>query len=336
MCQTGGPRCASHLKKKLAPLLTKMGTDGLTQNETQEIKALRLEYDGTRTGQKALSDKIESASDDQYRAILEERKEKAAQIRKRFLAEKKITTKNISGLTPLTEDEKSQSLSDIHIGPVMEDSEEHMAEYSKIANFSEEENAMIHAVERGEIPEHFPKSFTDPESLRSVMSHSHLSQHGYYAKVTKEFAGNLKQKIGADAVVLDPMAGRGFFAKAMREQGVKTFASDDKSWNSKHTDSVEDMDAYQSLEKYGDKTSHLVLSWAPMDGNADEKLIHRVKEKYPHITIINIGEDEGGCTNSQGFWDEVYNGDYDTHYPDCGYSTNYGINDSVSFIRIKQ
>lgn len=216
-------------------------------------------------------------------------------------------------------------------------------------SLSKETKDYLKSFMNGNIPEEIPSEISSRtdysinSSLNSSMTHSLSLESGYYAKVTKTFASNLTEKIGKDSTILDPMAGKGYFVKAMREQGVKTIGSDDKSWDTAKSDdnnSIENLSAIDSLKKYGNKIDHLVISWAPYENDIDDKLYKIVKTDYPHITIINIGEDMGGCTGSEKFWNSLDEDkendliDMDSH-DQCGYKTTSMLHDFVTFVKIK-
>lgn len=187
-------------------------------------------------------------------------------------------------------------------------------------------------IRNGEIPEELPRTLSSEYrgsdySLQSSMMHGSLQDCGYYGKFTKTVARSIANNVG-DGVILDPMAGNGFAAKALREAGVKTIASDDNSW--KISSEIENMDALDSLRKHGDKISHLLISWAPYESDIDVKLLREVRTNFPHITIINIGESYGGCTGSEEFWDEA--DPILEKYP-VPYETTFGLHDHVTFVK---
>ena len=194
---------------------------------------------------------------------------------------------------------------------------------------------LYRTVMNGGIPEDIPYFLTRDYayedyrnySTASSIIHSHLCKAGMYARVTKTFAKDLAENI-KDGIVLDPMAGRGFLVKALREENVKSIGTDDNSWNL--SKDIEKIDVFESIEKYGDKVSHIVLAWAPYESDIDLKVLQMVRSRYPHITIINIGEPEGGCTGSEKFWEEakIIQPEFEIKY-----DTTQGIHDSVTFIK---
>lgn len=214
-----------------------------------------------------------------------------------------------------------------------------------MSSFNDVEKKFIEDFSNGGIPNEVPPRFAYDSSMLGMTVHIYCQDAGYFAKITKQFSKGLKKKMmedldGANPFVLDPMAGKGYFVKAMREEGVKTIGSDDKSWGNVQTDDgIENLDAVKSLKKYGNDITHLVMSWAPMDGKIDKEMYDLVKNDYPHITIVNIGEDQGGCTGSEVFWDQLEKdlseGTVEREYDNCGYRTFQGLHDNVSFIKFK-
>ncbi len=169
----------------------------------------------------------------------------------------------------------------------------------------DEVTTFYNTIVSGNIPERMPKELTDRDFLRGTIAHvipftmwQSLQKIGYFTVTTKVFANAMKQVV-KDKVVLDPLAGAGFLAKSLREAGVKTIASDNNSWGL--NGGIEKLDALDSLTKYGDKVDYLVISWADYGSDIDYKLLMSVRENYPHIKIIVIGEYEG-ATGSSKFW----------------------------------
>lgn len=205
---------------------------------------------------------------------------------------------------------------------------------------NENYKAVVDSLVNGEVPEVLLPD--NDNFINSIRLHGFFQDVGYYGRVTKDFVGNLKAYISdsgcSNPVVLDPMAGKGFFVKALRESGVKTIASDDKSWAAQSSDrSILDLDAIDSLRKHGGKVTHLVMSWPPYAVDIDYRLYKVIREEFPHIKIIYIGESNGGCTGSDDFHSAVFEDEgVSVDYPDVGYVTTTGINDSVFVVSFNQ
>lgn len=177
----------------------------------------------------------------------------------------------------------------------------------------------------GEIPNELPKQMQENYAV-STMTHSLLCETGYYAKVTRKFAKSLAEVVG-NGILLDPMAGKGYLVKALRDEGVKTIGTDDNSWQL--SQGLEQMDAQDALRKYGNSITHLAIVWAPYDNTIDAKLVQMVKDDYPHVTIVNVGEPYGGCTGSDRFWDEVV---IDPNQP-LSYETSIHLSDEALIVK---
>lgn len=201
--------------------------------------------------------------------------------------------------------------------------------------FDEESVTFCKTIIAGEIPEAVPGVVEGRFGTAVSMLHSIGCEQGYYAKVTKRFARSVAAVVG-DGTVLDPLAGKGFLVKALREQGIKTIGTDDDSWGL--SKGLEKMDAKAALRKYGNDITHLAISWAPYGSTIDAELVDMVREDFPHVTIINIGEWTGGCTGSEKFWDKVEYGEVDPDnpaYPKLDYPHWGGLHDVALVMRAK-
>jgi len=191
----------------------------------------------------------------------------------------------------------------------------------------EEAKEFYSLVLQGEIPESFPE-FDRPEGEYHPLDfalHNQLCEAGLYGKVTKKVARELKAEIGADAVVLDPMAGKGYGVKALREVGIKSIATDDNSWDI--SEQVENLDALASVRKYGKDSTHVLLSWPPNNDDIDLKVLELCRSEFPHLTVINIGESKG-CTGSYEFWDNEERVEQKTS---LAYPTSPQLRDRITF-----
>lgn len=161
------------------------------------------------------------------------------------------------------------------------------------------------AVRAGEIPDRLPEAIckysdADMETVRAgSFLHHYLQKAGCYSKITKHFARGLRSALPLGSVVLDPMTGNGLMIKALREAGIASFGTDNNSWH--NTQSFEPIDALESLKRYGDKITHLLISWASYESDIDFRLLEEVRKNYENVQIIVIGEVDG-CTGSEKFW----------------------------------
>lgn len=256
-------------------------------------------------------------------------KDEAAAVHQKMLSEEHGLLKTSKRLS---EDSDSELLSPIEIAipekaVPFDEFVKIYGEYGKGASNTVRE--FCTSVYEGRVPKNIPSEIAGyglSDLSMSTMQVGHwLQSCGMYGKITKETASDLAEIIG-DGVVLDPMAGNGWAAKALREAGVKTIASDDDSWEI--SKDIEKIDAMESLKKYGNKISHLLISWAPYGSDIDVKLLREARKNFPHITIINVGEGEQGCTGSPDFWDEVEEIDPGKR---VRYDTTFGLHDHITF-----
>lgn len=162
----------------------------------------------------------------------------------------------------------------------------------------------------GEIPKSIPDALLDQfgrtsssDVISGVGVESIVHDLGWYAIPTKHFAASLHNDLGDDAVLLDCMAGRGAFTKAMRDEGVPTIATDDDSW--KLSNGIDSMDVMDAIDKYGGDVTHVVLSWPPYDTTIDSEVYDKIKSMKNGPDLIYIGEPKYGCTGSVEFWDKL-------------------------------
>lgn len=256
-----------------------------------------------------------------------ESKDEAAAVHQKMLSEEHGLLKTSKRIP---EDANSELLAPIDIA--IPNAAQPPLEFMKTLddqNFAWEMESFLTTVYSGEVPQMLPSNLSDfgesRNSFESMLISRYLQTCGMYGKIMKETADDIAANVG-DGTVLDPMAGNGWAAKALREAGVKTIASDDDSWEI--SKDVEKLDALESLKKYGDKTSHLLISWAPYGSDIDVKLLREVRKNYPHITIINVGEGEQGCTGSPEFWEELEEVTPETR---VRYDTTIGLHDHVTF-----
>jgi len=212
------------------------------------------------------------------------------------------------------------------------------------AAFSPAVRTFCSAIGSGEIPERVPPEI---EELTGpfVFLRLWLQHHGYFGVFSKETAHDIARNVGG-GTVLDPLAGAGWAVKALREAGVRTIGSDKgsdhdseshgqfeqldaKGSDSEFPNQFEQLDAMDALKKYGDQITHLLISWAPHGSDIDARLLREVGAKYPHVTIINVGEDRGGCTGSAQFWREAK--EVTPSYP-VRYRRTAGIYDKLTFL----
>jgi hypothetical protein len=161
------------------------------------------------------------------------------------------------------------------------------------------------------IPETFPgkvldwKRFDVDDSFDQYKLRDEWLKKGMFAFVSKEWTKPLVQWIGKRKC-LEVMAGAGWLAKALSDDGVNIIATDNHSWINdrgwvKMFD-VEELDAIQSVILYGHNIDILIISWPYMD-NVAFQTIKQLHIQNPNSLIIYIGENYGGCTADDEFFE---------------------------------
>lgn len=182
-------------------------------------------------------------------------------------------------------------------------------------------------VANGRIPEKPPfKSLAvfDPLNMDSFMSNYQLRELitglGMWGIVTKSWVRELAVHLKGKRV-LEIMAGNGYLAKALTEQGVDVIATDDGSWKSegKRCYPVRRMDAIESVENI--EADVLLVSWPPYGCDA---VIQAAKVWGSDRQIVYIGEYGGGCNAPEEFFN-----DYKHKVMDVGFVSFEAIHDQV-------
>jgi hypothetical protein len=199
-------------------------------------------------------------------------------------------------------------------------------ENSRDVRSSEELLEFCRTVWAGEIPQRVPECLverTSPQDTNHFIVSPALQDRGYYARATKDFADSISRiDLGT---VLDPFAGSGYMAKAFREAGIPTIATDDYSWGFQGP--AEKLDALSAVRKYGNQVQTVLLAWVPPEDSIDMEIYELVRSEYPHLNILVISEGPYGCTGSEAFarlhwgWEEF-----------CSYQTTWALRDYCSFL----
>lgn len=110
---------------------------------------------------------------------------------------------------------------------------------------------------------------------------------------------------------LEVMAGRGVLSAVLRQEGVYTTATDDFSWancrvgfdhwTQKQSFGVKDMDAIESVKKYGKLTDILIMSWPEAHSPAKE-VIQEFHSQNPNGLVVYIGEGKGDSCADEDFF----------------------------------
>lgn len=159
-----------------------------------------------------------------------------------------------------------------------------------------------------------PRYVDVKNECREFMMHSFYARDVYTqtygfplitAEVVTELASHLKGKN-----VLELAAGSGYLSSLLQQRGIQVKVTDNFNWANGNYGSwkkpfteVESIDALKAIEKYGDDYDVVLLSWPPYDNPLAHQILLRCLEK--NLDMIYIGEDIGGCTADDDFFDLV-------------------------------
>ena len=141
----------------------------------------------------------------------------------------------------------------------------------------------------------YDKEYTD---WRSIFSKSFG-----FPLISEDWVKPLAKWIG-DRPCLEIMAGTGYLSYALGKYGVKIKATDNYSWDNyfKNFINVERMDCFEAIKKYGKQVDFVICSWPYMDDTA-ALCLELMFKINPKCRMIYIGEDYGGCTANNRFFD---------------------------------
>ncbi|MGM9907470.1 SAM-dependent methyltransferase [Limosilactobacillus sp.] len=132
--------------------------------------------------------------------------------------------------------------------------------------------------------------------------------YGMWSYVNAPFAKALSDYLNG-APVLEIMAGNGYISKGLRNNNAnqQIYTTDSQAWvqeneTGKHpVTTIEKLDAISAIKKYGEQVDYVIMSWAPDKGESDWEVLQLLRQDYPDIKFLVIGEKDG-ATNSKKFW----------------------------------
>ncbi|PSV00519.1 hypothetical protein [Photobacterium kishitanii] len=153
----------------------------------------------------------------------------------------------------------------------------------------------------------------DPSALLSLSVFHDIvaSTNLMFGYISKSGAAYLANKFKGKTFI-DPIAGRGWFAKALREQGVTVYAGDHDVDTLCPVTEVENSDCVDLVNKYKDEADILLLSWAHFKDTSD---LDSALEWGAGKPIIVYGELGASC-NSQEFCEIFITDELISDFPD--------------------
>jgi len=171
-------------------------------------------------------------------------------------------------------------------------------------------NNFLELLDNGIIPDGPPSDFSSaipmiaPSSFAgSAIAREWVTNRGMWAMVTTPFARALAEWLHGTQV-LEIMAGRGWLAKALSQERIRVIATDNNSWDKRHSKSepvfdVLPYEASDAIREFGNVCNVLLVSWPPYDAL---DIVEAIKLWGTGRPIVYIGEGEGGCNAPTKFW----------------------------------
>jgi hypothetical protein len=173
---------------------------------------------------------------------------------------------------------------------------------------------------KNEIPDAYPEYVTyteQPLHKRYAVNRFDFINISSFSRVSRRWVEPLARFIQG-AGCLEIMAGKGALAKALNDCGVQITATDDFSWKWHRNPEnkaghraeldelwfgVEEMDCVDAVRKYGIGCGFILCGWPPYRDENLHKSLLSMREVNPECRLIYIGEEKGGCSANDAFFD---------------------------------
>lgn len=162
------------------------------------------------------------------------------------------------------------------------------------------------------LPESYPDSFEYRWSqLPKNYGRDRYTVNYGFSLVSMDWLRILKEKVIKDSKCLEIMAGSGMISKGLRDLGTDIIATDNYSWRGGKSKFFENtwtdvinLNADDAIVKYGKDVDFIIMSWPYMNEDAYNALI-LMRKMNPNCIMIYIGEDYGGCTADDKFFETL-------------------------------
>ncbi|MCM1440503.1 MAG: hypothetical protein NC131_15085 [Roseburia sp.] len=179
--------------------------------------------------------------------------------------------------------------------------------------------------------------FSDTFFISSIIREEHIKRFTFPC-FSKEVINDLVVHINGKKC-LEVCAGTGWLSKLLHDAGVNIIATDLGTWENNKFDTwktkfieVDMIDALKAIDKYSD-VEIVIMSWpeygSPLANLVLNKCLETGKE------LIYIGEDSGGCTADDTFFETLYEKDLDMEPISDYYVPFDGIHDNIYAINNK-
>lgn len=149
-------------------------------------------------------------------------------------------------------------------------------------------------------------------SVREICKFAeHYRKEFGYVPITLNFIDVLASYIGCRKV-LSVMSGLCALEWHLIQRGIYVTCSDNMSWfdaerfNEEHKKSIENFivgDAEEVVRNYAKGHAFVLMSWPPFKRDSAERVLKAMRETNPNCMMIYIGEDQGGCCATDGFFE---------------------------------
>ncbi|MBM7544443.1 hypothetical protein JOC59_001160 [Weissella beninensis] len=134
------------------------------------------------------------------------------------------------------------------------------------------------------------------------------AHYGVWAYINSAFINDLAQFLN-NQPVLEIMAGNGLISASLMQKKPHqlVYTTDDTTWKSENNTGrhpftpIEPLDALSAIKKYGHHVKYIIMAWSPDGIPIDVAVLNLIRQSYPHLQLIVIGE-KNGATNSSEFW----------------------------------
>lgn len=135
-----------------------------------------------------------------------------------------------------------------------------------------------------------------------------IEDFNMYAYLTPQFLTALSQYLNGRPT-LEIMAGQGYLSAGLQalQPNQKLYVTDNQDWLNQPITAVqpvidvESLSALEAIERYGTEVEVVLMSWAPDTSEIDWQVLQLLRQKYPSLEFLVIGERDG-ATDSRTFW----------------------------------
>lgn len=180
----------------------------------------------------------------------------------------------------------------------------------KTKNLSSEERTIISEIEKmienKELSDNYPSFMIESTHPDIYSLRRKLIKYMGFVLISKDWVKDLSQWIGKRKC-LELMAGTGSLTYSLKMEGINIRGTDNYSWKrdtngqdrslwneNQMWTCLENLDAEESLEKYGRDVEIVIMSWPPYNDEIAVRVLRKMRQVNPSCLMIYIGEEKGG------------------------------------------